>query len=116
GGDAPFEPLTELGGLLVHRYRFEGSGSTVLDSVGTAHGTTVGAALGGSGKVGLSGANQYVDLPDGILSSLSNATLEAWLNWQTAPSSAAADWQPIFDLGNSIDGSQSQSISHLNLF
>jgi len=90
GGDAPFEPLTEIGGLLVHRYRFEGSGSTVLDSVGTAHGTTVGASLSGSGKVGLSGTNQYVDLPDGILSSLSNATLEAWLNWQTASFSAEA--------------------------
>ena len=115
GGDAPFEPLTEIGGLLVHRYRFEGSGSTVLDSVGTAHGTTLaGAALSGSGRVSLSGANQYVDLPDGILSSLSDATLEVWLNWQSV-SSSDADWQPIFDLGNRIDGSQTQSISHLNV-
>jgi hypothetical protein len=115
-GDAPFEPLTEIGGLLVHRYRFDGSGNTVLDSVGTAHGTTQGAELGGSGKVSLSGTDQYVDLPDGILSSLSDATLEAWLNWQTIPSSPEGDWQSIFDLGNRIDGSQSQSISHLNVF
>ena len=114
GGDLPFEPLTELGEMLVHRYRFEGSGSAVLDSVGTAHGTTVGALLGGSGKVSLSGPNQYVDLPDGILSSLSDATLEIWVNWQSV-SSSADNWQPIFDLGNSIDGSQSQAISHLNV-
>jgi hypothetical protein len=116
-GEAPFVPLTELGRLLVHRYRFEGTGNAVLDSVGTAHGTAVGAALGGSGRISLSGTSQeYVALPAGIVSSLTDATLEAWLNWQTASSSADADWQPIFDLGNSIDGSQTQSISHLNVF
>jgi hypothetical protein len=114
GDSEPFVALTDIGALLVHRYRFEGSGSTVLDSVGTAHGTATGAVLDGSGKLGLSGSSsEYVALPNGILSSLGNATLEAWVNWQAASASSAADWQPIFDLGNSIDGSQTQSISHL---
>jgi hypothetical protein len=114
GGSEPFVPLTEIGGLLVHRYRFEGSGSTVLDSVGTANGSAIGAVLDGGGKLSLSGSSsQYVALPNGILSTLGNATLEAWVNWQAASATTAADWQPIFDLGNSIDGSQTQSISHL---
>ena len=41
---------------LVHRYRFDGVGTTVLDSIGTAHGTVVGAALTGQGTLTLVGA------------------------------------------------------------
>ncbi|HKO95224.1 MAG TPA: LamG domain-containing protein, partial [Polyangiaceae bacterium] len=110
-----FVPVTEIGGLLAHRYRFDGTGSTVADSVGSAHGTSVGA-LQGNGKVTLSGNVQYVELPDGIISSLESVTVEAWVNWLATPSSAGAYWQNVFDFGaNQGAGEESQATTHLFL-
>ena len=85
---------------LVHRYSFTGSGTTVTDSVGTAHGTAVGCTLS-AGGVTMAGAmsDQYVDLPDGILASLTDATFEAWVTW-----SGTGYWQRIFDFGSSTSG------------
>jgi Concanavalin A-like lectin/glucanases superfamily len=99
----PPEPLTELGPLLAHRYRFSGSGSVISDSVGTAHGTTVGATLS-NGKVSLSGNDQYVDLPNGLISTLESVTVEAWVNWLANPSNSDADWQTIFSFGANAGG------------
>jgi len=75
--------LCALGAALVHRYSFNGTGSRVTDSVGTAHGTVVNAQLSGAGTVVLAGgtSDQYVDLPDHILSTLTSATLEIWVTW-----------------------------------
>jgi hypothetical protein len=87
---------------LVHRYDFEGTGTAVMDRVGTAHGVIVGAAtlsqVSGKGAVVLSGGatGPYVDLPNGILSSLTSATLEAWVTW-----GGGGAWQRIFDFGDS---------------
>jgi hypothetical protein len=92
--------------VLAHRYSFEGaSGSTLIaDSVGTAHGTlSGGGALTGDGKLNLLGANGFVDLPNGIISSLSNVTLEAWLTWI-----GGGQWQRIFDFGNNSGGENAQ--------
>jgi hypothetical protein len=90
-----------LKSTLAHRYDFEGSGTTVTDRVGTAHGTVQGASLSqvdGKGAVVLGGgtAGAYVNLPNGLLSSLSSATLEAWVTW-----SGGNPWQRIFDFGDS---------------
>jgi Concanavalin A-like lectin/glucanases superfamily len=91
-----------LESLLIHRYDFEGSGTAVKDRVGSAHGVIArgatlskldgkGVALLGGGDVG-----PYVDLPNGLASSLTNATFEAWVTW-----GGGTDWQRIFDFGDS---------------
>ncbi len=82
---------------LVHRYSFEGN---VMDSVGTQHGTLMGGATVTGGALTLAGAKsgQYLDLPNGIISSLTSATLEAWVTWT---GSAGGMWQRVFDFGSS---------------
>jgi hypothetical protein len=107
----PFQPATELGSLLAHRYRFDGSGSAISDGLGTANGTSVGASVSaGSGKVSLSGFDQYVDLPNGIVSSLQSATFEVWVNWRGDSSNSSAEWQSLFDFGSSgAEGTQSNA-------
>ena len=87
---------------LVHRYSFgEAPGSTtVKDSVGTADGALVGTGdFTGDGKLNLTGVDGYVDLPNGIISSLTNATFETWITWNSART-----WERIFDLGSSTGG------------
>jgi len=113
GGPPP--PATELGAVLAHRYRFSGAGSTALDAVGTANGTLLGTTLSaGSGKVTLSGDEQFVDLPNGLVSSLPSVTLEAWVNWLAEPSGTAAEWQNVFDFGDTaLEGSQGSATTHL---
>jgi glucose/arabinose dehydrogenase/type 1 glutamine amidotransferase len=109
-GNFNYFVLTAIGSnappALAHRYSFEGTaGSTfIADSVGTAHGTLLGGgALTGDGKLNLLGGNGFVDLPNGIISSLSNVTLEAWLTWN-----GGAAWQRIFDFGSNSGGENSQ--------
>lgn len=92
-------------GSLVHRYDFSGTGTTLTDLVGTAHGTLMdGAMLDGSGILKLAGRtngqpDQYVDLPNGIISSLTDVTLVAWTVYQ-----GGAGFQRIFDFGDSTSG------------
>jgi hypothetical protein len=86
---------------LAHRYSFDGSGTVVVDSVGTANGTAVACNLSGGGvKMSGTSATQYVDLPDGIISALTSGTLEAWVTWDGAGNA----WQRIFDFGNRTTG------------
>jgi hypothetical protein len=103
--DAPSATLADcrtLESLLIHRYDFEGSGTSVKDRVGIAHGVVARGAtlskLDGKGVVLLGGGDvgAYVDLPNGLLSSLKNATLEAWVTW-----GGGTSWQRIFDFGDS---------------
>ncbi|HKO91722.1 MAG TPA: LamG-like jellyroll fold domain-containing protein [Polyangiaceae bacterium] len=98
-----------LGSLLAHRYEFEGSGNTVRDSVGTAHGTSMGAALDGSGALYLPGQDdQYVALPSGLLSGLESVSIECWINWPGSSSSSWGGdedtWQNLFTFGTSDEG------------
>jgi Concanavalin A-like lectin/glucanases superfamily len=111
----PTGSVTELGPLLAHRYRFDGSGSTVSDSVGSAHGTTVGASQA-SGKLQLSGTDQYANLPNGLVSGFESVTIEAWVNWLATPASDAADWQTIFSFGNNDHGEDSQGQGNTYLY
>jgi hypothetical protein len=123
GCDLPDDDTSEPGvascrGLidaLVHRYAFDGSGTVVRDSLGGASGAVVNATLTGSGAVSLAGhmTDQYVDLPNGLISSLESVTLEAWLTWYGGP-----EWQRIFDFGNDqtgVEGSQGSGSTYLFL-
>lgn len=93
---------------LAHRYRFTGSDNVAADSVGGANATIVKGTLGADG-LRLAGGNsgQYVDLPNGLLSSLTSATIETWLTWSGA--STTDHWQRIFDFGNNQGGEGKQS-------
>ena len=85
---------------LIHRYSFDGAGITVTDSVGAADGVVIGAAeLSGQGELELAGGDsgQYVDLPNELIRTLENATLEAWLVWNGGGPS-----QRVFDFGDAL--------------
>ena len=92
-------------GSLVHRYSFDGTGTTITDSVGGADGQTAALAPGtppqldGSGQLALDGVTGYVDLPNGIVSSLPDATFIAWTEWRGGPA-----YERIFDFGSSTAG------------
>jgi hypothetical protein len=95
-----------LQAALLHRYDFEGSGTAVMDRAGTAHGAVVGggalSTVEARGVLVLAGGTTgaYVNLPNGLVSSLTNATFEAWVTW-----AGGAAWQRIFDFGDSTDAS-----------
>src|SRR5690606_26232978 len=82
----------------------EAEGVALIDSIGGANGTVIGAgaALTGSGLElpgGPSTDAPYVDLPNGILSSLTDATLEAWLTLD-----GSQTWSRVFDFGSTAPG------------
>jgi hypothetical protein len=116
GGGGATTGGTRAGGIplntrLVHRYSFDGTGTAVTDGVGTAHGTILGGAtLDGDGKVTLAGgtSDEYIELPNGIISSLSAMTIETWIYWEGDGPWA---WQRVFDFGNSYAGEGLQGIS-----
>jgi hypothetical protein len=94
-------PMSPLQTSLIHRYSFDGEGTMALDPKGAAHGLVLGTTLPGNGTLPLAGARsgQYVDLPNRIVSGLSDATFEAWLTWN-----GGGSWQRIFDFGSSTGG------------
>ncbi|CAN5480490.1 hypothetical protein BH23VER1_BH23VER1_19110 [soil metagenome] len=91
--------------VLEHRWSFgEESGATVLDSVGGAHGEVKGAgSTRSAGKLTLPGGSSasaaYVDLPNGILSSLTDVSFEGWVSVN-----GSRTWSRIFDFG--VSGGQ----------
>ncbi len=106
-------PVLALGAI-VHRYSFNGNAD---DSVGTAHGVLVnnsGQASYSNGQLDMGNASQpsstsgtinYVDLPNGIISSLgTQATFQAWVTWYGNTNS---NWQRIFDFGTADAGENS---------
>jgi O-glycosyl hydrolase len=86
---------------LIHRYSFgETGGSTTADSVGGLawNGTLPSGGTLTGGQLALaSGSSQYLSLPAGIVSTLSNFAIMAWVNL-----ASTANWARIFDFGNSI--------------
>jgi Concanavalin A-like lectin/glucanases superfamily len=101
--DVATATLADCGALvskLVHRYDFEGTGTAVIDRVSRADGTARGATLSkldGKGVVLLGGGTggAFIDLPNGVLSVLTNASLESWVTW-----GGGSAWQRIFDIGD----------------
>jgi hypothetical protein len=98
---------------LIHRYSFDGSGTTATDTKGTAHGTIVNTTITGTGSVLLAGvtSDQYVDLEPGLISPLTDATLEVWTTW-----SGGNAWQRIFDFGSNSAGAGMQGTGETYLF
>ncbi len=98
-------------GGLVHHYDFAGEGTVVVDSVGGADGVIVGGArLEGTGRVTLDGVDDYIELPDGIISALSEVTIVVWLQWPGGPC-----WQRVFDFGSTIDVEDGATIAETSL-
>jgi hypothetical protein len=91
---------------LRHRWTFSetgGAGTTLVDDVGDADATildvgTQNATVGG-GQVTLAGGDvnqaDFVAIPEGVLSSLGNATIEVW-----ATQISVKRWARIFDFGS----------------
>ncbi|MEO8179524.1 MAG: LamG-like jellyroll fold domain-containing protein [Deltaproteobacteria bacterium] len=113
-GNAGKTPLSDvqlaLRAALVHRYRFD-PGATLLDSVGAANAVSVGATFsGGAAVLAGTGSGQYIDLPNGLLSGLRNASFEVWVIWDVDdPTESTSSWQRIYDLGRnptSVEGQQ----------
>ncbi len=100
---------------LAHRFRFDGTGTTVRDDRGNASGAIVNASLTGQGAISLAGgtSDQYVDLPNDLISGLTNVTIEAWVTWN-----GGSGWQRIFDFGDSdveTEGENSVGSTYLML-
>jgi hypothetical protein len=97
---------------LIHRYSFDGEGQRVVDSVGMADGTLQGGAvLDGAGHATLDGTDDYVNLPNGLISHLTDATLVAWLAWNGGPC-----WQRVFDFGSTDSGEDNVGNATTSLF
>jgi len=92
----------------IHRYSFDGAGTGVFDSIGTADGKVVGTQLAGQGLMLAGGTGdqaQYVVLPARRLGELHDATFEAWVNWAgPVINGTPAPWQRIFDFGEGSTG------------
>ncbi len=88
---------------LIHRYGFnEGTIEGIAhDSVGVAHARFFGFTPGthdsrftGSGQIVLA-SGAYLDLPEGIISCLSEISIETWVN-----GGSVSPWQRVFDFGD----------------
>lgn len=100
---------TALRNALRNLYTFDGEGVQILDSLGDADGTLLDddgqtpaadlQKLQVNGRLNLDGFGSFVDLPDGLISSLDDATFEAWVSWR-----GGAAWSRIFDFGNANAG------------
>ncbi|HEY3391853.1 MAG TPA: LamG-like jellyroll fold domain-containing protein, partial [Lacipirellulaceae bacterium] len=97
---------------LRHRYSFnEGatgnaSGRTIVDSVGGANGIVRGngASADASQLIlpgGSSAGQAYVDLPNGIVSALTDAT---FAGWYTIDGFINRAWSRVFDFGSTVGG------------
>jgi hypothetical protein len=93
--------------VLLHRYSF--SDSNVVDSVGGANGQALvnpnittpppNPVVFNNGQAFMDGSGGYIQLPAGLVSSLSNVTFEAWVTWN-----GGGAWQNIFVFGNTDTG------------
>lgn len=87
-------------GSLLHRYSFDEAGDKAPDSVGGAEGSLIGTTLDGSGALHMDGkAKAYVDLPNGLISPLTEVTFVTWVTWK-----GGAAYQRILDFGISNNG------------
>ena len=100
---------------LIHRWTFDESadGVTIPDVVGGADATLMngtGAATIADGQADLANdgsqssnpgdTGDYIDLPNGLISPLTQMTLECWTTWD----GTSNVWQRVYDFGTSNDG------------
>jgi hypothetical protein len=113
GGCSNSTLCAALKAALVHRYTFAGTGTMVADSIGSAHGTVVNTVLHGDGKLELEGgsSDQYVDLPNGLVKTLTNATFESWVTWR-----GCGGWERIFDFGDAGGGENARGYASTTLY
>lgn len=88
----------------IHQWSFEGTGITLEDSVGGADGQLLGAGgLQSGGTLTLPGGTSdsaaYGDLPNGLISVLTDVTFEGW-----ATVGGARIWARLFDFGSNSAG------------
>jgi hypothetical protein len=95
--EEPTEPAPPALPAPVHRYDFAGDDERVLDRVGSAHGTARHGAMQQDGAIRLDGADDFVELPSGPLSDLSDLTILVWLSWE-----GGECWQRVFDFGQAF--------------
>lgn len=89
--------------VLVNRYSFNGAqgSTTITDSVSGANGTLINGSststLNGNGQLTLDGnaSSAYVQLPPNLISTLTNATFEIWVENQDPNS----DWAELWTFG-----------------
>lgn len=100
------ETCAALKAALVHRYAFDQKGTSASDTSGDADAVIVGTSAA-QGKVTFDGSTDaYVDLPNGMISALGDASFETWLEW-----GGGSVWQRIFDFGISDKGEGNQGFS-----
>jgi hypothetical protein len=85
--------------LPTERYDFGGSGTAVVDAMGGPSGTLYGGGTLTDGSAVLDGDDDYVDLPNSLLSSKTSATILLWTTAIDGP----AYWR-ILDFGASSEG------------
>lgn len=99
---------TTSAATLLHRYSFI---SNADDSIGAAHGVLMNGATISGGALALNGVGAYLDLPNGLVSTLTNATFETWItDW------GSGTWSRIFDFGNSSAGEDNSGTGTEYLF
>lgn len=114
--EARCQPLKDA---LIHRYAFDGTGPVAVDDVGGADGAILNTELSGLGQLYLdrnSVLEQYVALPNGIVSVLESATFEVWVDWEPPPSEPQPFWERIFDFGVSTAGEDKRDSGKSYLF
>jgi Concanavalin A-like lectin/glucanases superfamily len=111
--DAGPPPTSPLEDSLVLRYDFSGDGDVVRDRVGDHDARLLGGTMLSPERpfINLDGVDDYVDMPNGVVSGLHSATFIAWLTWN-----GGVCWQRVFDFGISDQGEDEVGDSVTSLF
>jgi hypothetical protein len=105
------EICADLQQSLLHRYSFETPGMLAADSISGVDATIVGTSAAG-GEVTFDGTTAaFVDLPNGTISALGDASFEIWLTW-----AGGGPWQRIFDFGDNDQAEGSQGVGQSYLY
>ena len=83
-------------GDMVNRYSFTDGDTTAVDSVGGQDGTLENGASINDNAVQLDGSNQYVNLPDELITGFTSVSFEAWFTCEAGNGT----WTRIWDFGN----------------
>lgn len=111
--EAGAEPTAAFADSLVLRYDFSGDGDIVPDLVGDNDARLLGGTTLSPDRtfIPLDGQDDYVDIPNGVVSGLHSATFVAWVRWD-----GGVCWQRIFDFGISDQGEDEVGNSVTSLF